>query len=145
MPGQIDGNPCPAPAILRIDLGDSTMRRIFAVTALLLLTLPARAGLYYSGEPLAELPSQWRGFLPDQRALRLLAARPGPNVPALPLRDAYREAVDALVKLATQRPLTADESADLGALHLRLGATDAALNVLRAAHRQHRDHFRLTA
>jgi hypothetical protein len=121
------------------------MPRLVTVAVLLFLTVPARAGLYFGGESVADLPSQWRGFLPDQRALRLLAARPGPGVPAQPLRDAYREAADALVKLAGQRPLTADEAADLGALHLRLGATDAALNVLRAAHRQHPDHFRLTA
>src|SRR5436309_14438989 len=97
------------------------MSRILTVVAVLFLAVPARAGLYYSGEPIAELPSQWRGFLPDQRALRLLAARPAPNAPAHPLRDAYRDAADALAKLAAQRPLTADEAADLGALHARLG------------------------
>src|SRR5262245_58396975 len=113
---------------------DRCMFRYAALVSVLIIT-PARAGLYYSGEPIAELPSQWRGFLPDQRALRLLAAKPGPNVPAHPLRDAYRDAADALTKLASRRPLSADEAADLGALHVRLGDPDAAINVLRAAQR----------
>ena len=30
--------------------------------------VPCRAGLYYSGETIADLPSQWRGYLLDQRA-----------------------------------------------------------------------------
>src|SRR3954447_17363875 len=120
------------------------MFRTAALVSILLVT-PVRAGLYYSGEEVAELPSQWRGFLPDQRALRMVAIRPGPNVPASPLRDAYREAADALVKTAAERSLTADEAADLGALHIRLGAVDAALTVLRGAQRQHPEHFRLVA
>jgi hypothetical protein len=121
------------------------MSRILTVVAVLLVALPARAGLYYSGETIAELPSQWRGFVPDLRALRLLAARPAPNAPAQPLRDTYRQAADALAKLAAQRPLTADEAADLGALRVRLGDLDAAIDVLRAAQRQHPDHFRVAA
>jgi tetratricopeptide (TPR) repeat protein len=125
-------------------LEDRHMFRYAALVSALLVT-PVSAGLYYSGEPVAELPSQWRGFLPDQRALRLLASRPAPNAPAHPLRDAYRDAADALTRLAAQRPLTADEAADLGALHVRLGAPDAALDVLRAAQRQHSDHFHIAA
>ena len=42
------------------------------LAVLFLPTLPARAGLYYSGEEIAPLPSQWRGFLLDQRILRSL-------------------------------------------------------------------------
>ena len=37
----------------------------------ILIPLPAWAGLYYSGENYASLPSQWRGYLLDQRALRI--------------------------------------------------------------------------
>src|SRR6478609_2824026 len=107
------------------------MFRYAALVAVLLVT-PVRAGLHYSGEPIAELPSQWRGFLPDQRALRTLAVRPAPGAASHPLREAYREAAHRLTRLAAERPLTADEAADLGALHVRLGAVDAALDVLRA-------------
>ena len=68
-----------------------------------------RAGLYFSGEEIAPLPSQWRGFLLDQRQLRNLL------LPASPLRQRYQKAADALEKAAQSRKLTADESADLGA------------------------------
>jgi hypothetical protein len=120
---------------------------MFRRVALILLVAaaPARAGLYYSGEPIAELPSLWRGFLLDHRALRTLAAPPAPNAPAHPLRESYRAAADKLTQLAAQRPLSADEAADLGALRLRLGSVDAALDVLRAAQRQHPEHFRVAA
>src|SRR5262245_47070708 len=122
------------------------MTRLFVTTAVLFaFAASARAGLYYSGEPIAELPSQWRGFLLDHRALRTVAVPPIPTALPHPFRDSYREAAAKLTQLATQRPLTADEAADLGALHLRLGATDAALAVLRAAHREHPDHFRAAA
>ena len=50
-----------------------------------------QAGLYYSGESFAELPSQWRGFLLDQRALRMIAAQPIGVAPS-PLRKDYLEA-----------------------------------------------------
>src|SRR5262245_37199695 len=103
---------------------------------LVLLTLPAatRAGLYNSGEPLAELPSQWLGFLLDQRALRNLAVKPKAGVPANPLRQRYEEELGKLQKAAKDRKLTADELADLGALYVRLGETAKAVDVLRAAH-----------
>jgi hypothetical protein len=122
------------------------MSRLCTTVALvLLIAAPARAGLYYSGEPVAELPSQWRGFLLDHRALRMVAVPPSPTALPHPFRESYRDAAAKLTQTATQRPLTADEAADLGALHLRLGATDAALAVLRAAHRDHPDHFRAAA
>lgn len=105
----------------------------------LLIGSPVWAGLHYSGEPFADLPAQWRGFLPDQRLLRTL---PSPAI-ANPLREPYREAADALRKL--NRPLTADEAADLGALQLRLGNVEGAIEVLRHAQRQHPDHWRLNA
>src|SRR5262245_53632597 len=110
---------------------------------LLLLAAPAHAGLHYSGEAIADLPAQWRGYFPDQRLLRTLPAPPGPNQPANPLRESYRAAADQLAALS--RPLTPDEAADLGALHLRLGQIDKAIDVLRIAQRQQPDHFRLTA
>src|SRR5438045_1503302 len=116
-----------------------------ALLAALLLAAPARAGLHYRGEQFAELPAQWRGFLLDQRALRTIAAPPGPNQPANPLRDAYRDDLDRLTKLAAHQPLDPNDAADLGALHLRFGQVDKAVEVLRAARRVYPDHFALAA
>src|SRR5947209_5106394 len=39
------------------------LRCVAPLVALFALAPDARAGLYYSGETFAELPSQWRGFL----------------------------------------------------------------------------------
>lgn len=106
---------------------------------------PAAAGLYYSGEQYAELPSRMRGFLIDHRSLRTIAVeRPG-NLPPSPLRDDYLGATDRLEKLAKTRPLTADEVADLGALLVRLGKPDKAVAILLPATRKHPEHFRLAA
>lgn len=100
------------------------------------------AGLHLDREVLAELPSQWRGYLLDQRALRTLANANG--LPS-PLREAYLLDRDRLRKLAGERPLTADESAELGGLLIRLGAIEEALGVLRPAAQADGDHFRLHA
>src|SRR5258708_27182206 len=86
----------------------------------------SRAGLYYSGETIADLPSQWRGFLLDQRALRMIAAKPANGVSASPLRSEYEQAAAKLEKTAKDRKLTADELADLGALYVRLGEVSKA-------------------
>src|SRR5437016_10837870 len=94
---------------------------ILAAVTCLNATAQARAGLYYSGEPIAELPSQWRGFLIDQRALRNIAVKPGSATAASPLRARYEEAAAKLEKTRHQRKLAADEAADLGALYVRLG------------------------
>src|SRR5438552_18495945 len=91
------------------------------LAVLIFSTPPARAGLYYSGEEIAPLPSQWRGFLLDQRLLRNLAFRPLPGTPANPLRQRYEKALAGLETAARSRKLTADEQADLGALCVRLG------------------------
>jgi tetratricopeptide (TPR) repeat protein len=101
---------------------------------------PATAGVHYSGENWAELPAQWRGFLLDHRAMRSLALPDNALLAPAPLRDLYRAERQKLATLA--RPLTADESADLGALHIRLGEADKAVAVLRAGHSAHPDHFR---
>src|SRR5436190_8376777 len=106
-----------------------------ALVLLLMLAPPVRAGLHYSGEVIAELPAQWRGYLPDQRLLRTLPAPAGPNQPANPLREPYRAAAEKLAALT--RALTPDEAADLGALRLRLSQVDRAIDVLRNAQRQH--------
>src|SRR5437588_12559337 len=102
--------------------------RLLATVIFLLCTLPtAHAGLYYSEEQFAELPSQWRGFLLDQRMLRMLAVRPASDTPTHPLRARYLDHLARLEKLAATRKLTADEAADLGALLIRLGNVGKAL------------------
>lgn len=123
------------------------MRSKLSLSALVLVlaTLPARAGLHYSGEPVADLPSQWRGYLLDQRALRLAAVRPVPPAPANAERIRYEEARRKLEAEAARRPLTADERADLGAVLVRLGEAARAVEVLRAAAREHPFHYRSAA
>jgi hypothetical protein len=123
----------------------STTERSRHACCLLALASGARAGLYYSGETFAELPSQWRGFLLDQRALRQTAVAPAKGAAANPLRAEYIEAVAKLQKTAGMRKLRADELADLGALYIRLGEIGKALEVLRPAEREHGNHFRIVA
>lgn len=113
--------------------------------ALLLGAAEARAGLYYSGEMVAELPSQWRGFLLDQRLLRNIALKPAANAAANPTRERYLQAVADLEKAAGHRKLTADELADLGALYVRLGDSSKAVQLLRGAQRDFPEHFRIAA
>lgn len=123
----------------------SPLRYLAAVCACLALVPGARAGLYYSGEHIAELPAQWRGFLIDQRALRQIPLQPSNGAPASPLRKEYEEAATKLEKAAKERKLTADEAADLGALHVRLGEAGKAIELLRGAERDHANHFRILA
>lgn len=117
------------------------MKSLLALPLLCLLSVPAPAGLYCPGESFRELPADWRGFLPDHRALRTVAVAQL----AGPLRDAHADAALKLEAVARSRPLGADEAADLGALYVRLGKPQLALGVLRAAARQHPDHFRIAA
>ena len=122
------------------------MTRCFLVLALMVPVSSAHAGLYYSGEQLRPLPAQWRGFLPDQRTLRIVGAVvPQGSMPTPPLRDTYAAALATLEAAAARRDLTPDEAADLGALHVRLGSPTKALAVLRPAVRKHPEHFRLAA
>jgi Tfp pilus assembly protein PilF len=121
------------------------LRNAALVLTLLGLTPVARAGLHYSGEPIAELPSQWRGFLLDQRTLRNIAVKPSATVPPSPARVKYEEAAAQLEKALQERKLTADEAADLGAIYIRLGETAKAIDVLRAAQRDQPQHFRLVS
>lgn len=117
------------------------------VALLLVVSLPAasRAGLYYSGESYNELPSQWRGFLLDQRSLRLIAVKPAAGARPGTVRARYEDAAAKLEEASRQRKLTADEAADLGALHLRLGDPAKAVEVLRAGQRDYPNHFRIAA
>jgi len=115
-----------------------------AVFLLLAAPLAARAGLYYSEERYAELPSQWPGYLLDQRALRGIAVKPAAGVPASPARLRYLDASLQLEKVGPEK-LTADELADLGALYVRLGEIGKAVSLLRPAQRAHPNHFRIAA
>ncbi|MFO0851308.1 MAG: DUF3299 domain-containing protein [Gemmataceae bacterium] len=117
------------------------MKPALTISALLLSALPAAAGLHFSGETIRELPARWTGYLPDHRALRNAA---NPRA-ASPIRDLYADAALRLQTAAKQRPLTADEAADLGAALIRLGQPAQALDTLRPAARRHPDHFRLAA
>ncbi len=109
------------------------------------LAVRAQAGLHYSAEVPAELPSQWRGFLVDHRGLRLIGVPPAPGNPLHLLREQYEESASNLESLAKKRTLTADESADLGAILVRLGRPGKAIEVLRPAVRANPEHFRLAA
>jgi hypothetical protein len=124
------------------------MRRPSHLVALLLGLVcagGARAGLYYSGETIADLPSQWRGFLLDQRLLRTIAVKPTDKVPAGPERLKYEAALKKLEKVAGERKLSADELADEGALLVRLGEPAKAVEALRAAQREHPNHFKIVS
>jgi tetratricopeptide (TPR) repeat protein len=121
------------------------LRRLVVVFTFLGVASVGRAGLYYSGEQIAELPSQWRGFLLDQRALRKLAAKPNATAPAGPLRSRYEEARKKLEETSRRRKLKADELADLGALYIRLGEPAKAVELLRMVQREHPAHFRIVA
>jgi hypothetical protein len=112
---------------------------------ILLFPAFARAGLYYSGENAGELPAQWRGFLTDHRAVRQIGVTPSPGAPLHLLREQYEEAATKLESAAKKRELTADELADLGALHVRLGRPAKGVELLRKAHRDHPEHFQIAA
>ena len=120
--------------------------RLVAVVAALLLAVPSvRAGLYYSGEEVAELPSQWRGYLIDQRVLRNIAVKPTDANPGSPARKHYEEEAAKLAKGLKDGTLSPDEVADLGAIYVRLGDPAKALEVLQPAQREHPQNFRLNA
>jgi tetratricopeptide (TPR) repeat protein len=121
------------------------MRHLAVIFAFVAAAPASRAGLYYSGEPLAELPSQWRGFLLDQRLLRNIAIKPAAGAATNPARARYQAAADSLEQSRRKGKLSADQLADLGALYIRLGDIAKALDVLRIAEREHPDHFRIAA
>jgi tetratricopeptide (TPR) repeat protein len=120
-------------------------RQLLAFAVLMIGALnaaPVRAGLYYSGEAYVELPSQWRGFLLDQRTLRNMAVKGTVQTPDSPARTHY---LDEAARLEKKRTLTADEIADLGAIYVRLGETGKAIELLRPAQRAHPNHFYIAA
>ncbi len=123
------------------------MNLLRCVAVILTLSAAApltHAGLYYTGENFAELPSQWRGYLVDQRALRTIAVPPKDGA-ANPMRKDYLDAAARLEQTPKERKLTADEQADLGAIYVRLGELTKAIELLRTAQREHPNHFRINA
>jgi tetratricopeptide (TPR) repeat protein len=123
----------------------SRVQPVLAVVLLLANAVVAQAGLYYSGEQIADLPSQWRGYLLDQRTLRNIAIKPTEKRPAGPDRLRYEKALKELERIAKDRPFTADELADQGAILVRLGETAGAVEILRGAQRRYPNHFRIAA
>jgi tetratricopeptide (TPR) repeat protein len=121
------------------------MRRIVLVLLFVNAAAVAQAGLYYSGERIAALPSQWRGFLLDQRALRGIAITPKKGQQPAPLRAQYLEDAKRLENLGRSRRLQAEEVADLGALYIRLGEHAKAVDILRRAQQQYPGHFHIVA
>ena len=115
---------------------------LLAGLSISLVSTTLQAGVYYSGDARNELPAEWAGFLRDQRALRMAV---DPRSDFAPLRDTAIDAVVKLEQFKKTRELTADELADLGALHSRLGQPEKAVGVLRPAHRQYPEHFRIAA
>jgi len=119
------------------------LRGLTALCCLLVVGAPTlRAGLYLSSESYADLPSQWRGFLLDQRTLRNIAVVPKAGADENPARTHY---LQEAAKLEKKNPRNADDKADLGAMYIRLGDAGKAVELLRAAQREHPNHFFIAA
>lgn len=112
---------------------------------LFLFTSHLHATIHYSGEKYADLPSSWKGFLSDHRMMRVASIPASPKTPPSLLRLEYQASVDRLLAEKKQRAMKAAELADLGALFLRLGQTDAAIDILRPAAAQFPGDFALHA
>jgi tetratricopeptide (TPR) repeat protein len=126
--------------------GPFMYRQFCSVIAIaLVVTASAHAGLYYSGEQYASLPTQWRGFLLDHRSLRNIAVKPKIESEASPLRTRYRQEAEKLQARADKQQLGPDDLADLGALYVRLGDSARAIELLRPVQRAHPNHFALAA
>src|SRR5262245_50342662 len=123
------------------------MLRKFAIAAcVVLITVSAcRAGLYYSGESYSTLPAQWRGFLMDQRLLRNISIKPKLEADISPIRLRYLDEARKLRERGAKDSLNADVIADLGALYIRLGEIDKAIEVLRPGQRKFPNHFAINA
>ena len=120
-------------------------RAVIVVLLVLATSASAQAGLYYSGEQFASLPAQWRGFLLDHRALRNIAVKPKVESEASLVRLRYRLEAEKLQARAAKQKLGPDDVADLGALYVRLGEVERALEVLRPAQQAHPNHFAIAA
>jgi hypothetical protein len=121
------------------------VRNTAAFAVFLTLASWAHAGLYYTGEKYANLPAQWRGFLMDHRLLRNIALKPKIESETNPLRARYQAELDQLKMRGLKDSPGPDDLADRGALHIRLGEIDRAIEVLRPAQRAHPNHFAIAA
>ena len=120
----------------------------YSVTVSVMLCLfinHVHATIHYSGEKYADLPSSWKGFLSDHRMMRVVSIPASPKTPPSLLRLEYQAAVERLLTEKKQRQLKPIELADLGALLLRLGQTEAAIDILRPAAAQYPHDFALQA
>jgi tetratricopeptide (TPR) repeat protein len=126
-------------------MGQFMLRNVSVILLLLSCNSLVRAGLYYSGEQYASLPAQWRGFLLDQRLLRNIALKPKSAAEAGPMRLHDLQEAEKLQARARKAPLGADDLADLGALYIRLGEADRAVELLRKAQASHPNHFAIAA
>ena len=120
-------------------------RNLLTILVLLVSASLAHAGLYYSAEQYAALPAQWRGFLLDHRHLRNIMVKPKEAADTSPIRLSYLKEADNLQARADKEQLSADDWADLGAIHVRLGNADRAVELLRKAHQAHPNHFAIAA
>ncbi|HQR09263.1 MAG TPA: tetratricopeptide repeat protein [Gemmatales bacterium] len=77
--------------------------------------------------------------------MRVASIPASPKTPPSLLRLEYQASVDRLLAEKKQRAMKAAELADLGALFLRLGQTDAAIDILRPAAAQFPGDFALHA
>jgi tetratricopeptide (TPR) repeat protein len=118
---------------------------VIAAWCILLSGASAQGGLYYSGEKYASLPAQWRGFLLDHRTLRNIGVKAKNDADASPLRVRYLAEAKALQARLDKAKLDADEIADLGAIYIRLGEFERAVEILRPAQRTHANHFAIAA
>ncbi len=115
---------------------------LLSVCLSFVLCSTSRAGLHYSGEIINPLPARWPGFIMDHRTLRNLARKPTKKTSLTPLAKRYQAEVDKLSKLKKRN---ADQTADLGALYIRLGEVSKAVSVLRKGQQQHPRHFRISS
>ncbi|MFO0967760.1 MAG: tetratricopeptide repeat protein [Gemmataceae bacterium] len=119
------------------------MPRTFLLPALMLVIPGAvHAGVHYSGERYNELPAQWRGFLLDHKTLRGIAVPPAAGATLNPLRARYQEEAK---RLEASKDRSAADSADLGAIYIRLGEPAKAIALLRPALAKHPNDFRIAA
>ncbi len=121
---------------------DNMRQMVSVVSVFLTFASITTAGVHYSGETWADLPAQWPGYLADYRSLRALSVT-NAALPSPPLKNRYLEERKRLESLTRKR--APDESADLGAIYIRLGEPEKAIELLRAAHADVPDHFRIIA
>lgn len=110
---------------------------------LFLLGTQAMAGVHYSKEVIGDLPSQWRGFLTDQKLLRQLGQKRLPGQPKSEFQKAYEADRDRLEKLVANRQAQPLDYADLGAILIRLGNPARAVDYLRQGDREFPLQYRI--